>query len=149
MANWTQNHDLVYAFVCVSFLADGEVDESEKEAMRGNCKVMAHDMSEDDYNTVEGIMSGYNANQMTDKTFDKRTDRIAKTLKDKYGVDISSLSEEDIENFDPTNPAFNLVNRVSLINQAKTIWQNNKKRNKKTLVFFMIIKSRPHPMPVS
>ena len=32
MANWTQNHDLVYAFVCVSFLADGEVDESEKEA---------------------------------------------------------------------------------------------------------------------
>ena len=53
MANWTQNHDLVYAFVCVSFLADGEVDESEKEAMRGNCKVMAPDMSEDDYNTVE------------------------------------------------------------------------------------------------
>ncbi|HJM33260.1 MAG: TerB family tellurite resistance protein [Candidatus Neomarinimicrobiota bacterium] len=37
----------------MSFLADGEVDESEKEAMRGNCKVMAPDMSEDDYNTVE------------------------------------------------------------------------------------------------
>ena len=32
MANWSQHHDLVYAFVCVSFLADGEVDESEKEA---------------------------------------------------------------------------------------------------------------------
>ena len=31
MANWSQHHDLVYAFVCVSFLADGEVDESEKE----------------------------------------------------------------------------------------------------------------------
>ena len=29
MANWSQHHDLVYAFVCVSFLADGEVDESE------------------------------------------------------------------------------------------------------------------------
>ena len=27
MANWSQHHDLVYAFVCVSFLADGEVDE--------------------------------------------------------------------------------------------------------------------------
>ena len=53
MANWTQTHDLVYDFVCVSILADGEVDESEKEAMRGNCKVMAPDMSEDDYNTVE------------------------------------------------------------------------------------------------
>ena len=43
MANWSQHHDLVYAFVCVSFLADGEVDESEKEAMRGNVKVMLPD----------------------------------------------------------------------------------------------------------
>ena len=40
MSDWTNSHDLVYAFVCVSFLADGDVDESEKEAMRGNVKVM-------------------------------------------------------------------------------------------------------------
>tara|TARA_S200000501_G_scaffold168587_1_gene158828 strand:+ start:141 stop:572 length:432 start_codon:yes stop_codon:yes gene_type:complete len=53
MANWSQNHDLVYAFVCVSFLADGEVDESEKEAMRGNVKVMLPDVSDDEYNKME------------------------------------------------------------------------------------------------
>ena len=53
MANWSQHHDLVYAFVCVSFLADGEVDESEKEAMRGNVKVMLPDVSDDDYNAME------------------------------------------------------------------------------------------------
>ena len=53
MANWSQNHDLVYAFVCVSFLADGEVDESEKEAMRGNVKVMLPDVSDDEYNQME------------------------------------------------------------------------------------------------
>ena len=53
MANWSQNHDLVYAFVCVSFLADGEVDESEKEAMRGNVKVMLPDVSDDEYNKIE------------------------------------------------------------------------------------------------
>ena len=28
------------------------------------------------YNTPEGIMAGYNANQMTEKTFNKRTDKI-------------------------------------------------------------------------
>ena len=33
MANWSQDHDLVYLFMCVSFLADGEVDDSEKEAV--------------------------------------------------------------------------------------------------------------------
>ena len=53
MANWSQHHDLVYDFVCVSFLADGEVDESEKEAMRGNVKVMLPDVSDDDYNAME------------------------------------------------------------------------------------------------
>ena len=53
MANWSQNHDLVYAFVCVSFLADGEVDESEKEAMRGNVKVMLPDVSDEEYNSME------------------------------------------------------------------------------------------------
>ena len=53
MSNWSQNHDLVYAFVCVSFLADGEVDESEKEAMRGNVKVMLPNVSDDEYNQME------------------------------------------------------------------------------------------------
>ena len=53
MANWSQNHDLVYAFVCVSFLADDQVDESEKEAMRGNVKVMLPDVSDDEYNQME------------------------------------------------------------------------------------------------
>ena len=53
MANWTQHHDLVYAFVCVSFLTDGEVDESEKEAMRGNVKVMLPDVSDEEYNAME------------------------------------------------------------------------------------------------
>lgn len=53
MSNWSQHHDLVYAFVCVSFLADGEVDESEKEAMRGNVKVMLPDVSDDAYSAIE------------------------------------------------------------------------------------------------
>ena len=53
MENWSQHHDLVYAFVCVSFLADGEVDESEKEAMRGNVKVMLPDVSDEKYNEIE------------------------------------------------------------------------------------------------
>ena len=56
MANWTQHHDLVYAFVCVSFLADGEVDESEKEAMRGNVKVMLPDVSDEEYNAMEAVV---------------------------------------------------------------------------------------------
>ena len=37
----------------------------------------------DNYNTPEGIMAGYNAAKLTDKSFDKRTSNISKSLKEK------------------------------------------------------------------
>ena len=57
------------------------------------------------YNTPEGIMAGYNANKMTEETFDKRTETISETLGKKYGIsstDIQGIidgtvTEEDIE----------------------------------------------------
>ena len=45
------------------------------------------------YNTPEGVMAGYNLNQVTDKTFDKRTDRIEKTLSEKYGLTAEEIEE--------------------------------------------------------
>jgi hypothetical protein len=96
----------------------------------------------DGYNTAEGIMAGYNANQMTDETFDKRTNTIANTLATKYGVDISSLSEEDIQNFNPKNKAYDLVNKYSLINQAKTNWKTNKKKAADIFAFQVAEKKR-------
>ena len=49
-------------------------------------------VSAGDYNTPEGIMAGYNANKMTGATFDKRTDDISKTLKDR-----TSLTQDQID----------------------------------------------------
>ena len=89
MENWSQHHDLVYAFVCVSFLADGEVDESEKEAMRGNVKVMLPDVSDDEYNAME-------AEEM--EKFIDLGDEAART--NQYGASLEALkgmftSDED------------------------------------------------------
>jgi len=80
MANWSQHHDLVYAFVCVSFLADGEVDDSEKEAMRGNVKVMLPDVSDEAYNTMEA--------EVIDKFIDLG-DQDSRM--NQYGVSLSAL----------------------------------------------------------
>ena len=82
MANWSQHHDLVYAFVCVSFLADGEVDESEKEAMRGNVKVMLPDVSDDAYNVMEA--------EVIDKFIDLG-DEAART--NQYGTSLEALKD--------------------------------------------------------
>ena len=82
MANWSQNHDLVYAFVCVSFLADGEVDESEKEAMRGNVKVMLPNVSDDEYNQMEA--------EVIDKFIDLGDED---SRMNQYGVSLEALKD--------------------------------------------------------
>jgi len=46
----------------------------------------------ENYNTVENVMAGYNANMITQDTIDKRIDRISKTLKEKY-----KMSSDDIK----------------------------------------------------
>jgi hypothetical protein len=80
------------------------------------------------YNTPEGIMAGYNANMMTAETFDKRNRGIAETIADKYGIDVTGLTQEQIEEFDPNNPAFNLVNRYGLINTSKANFLRRQQR---------------------
>ena len=118
MANWSQHHDLVYAFVCVSFLADGEVDESEKEAMRGNVKVMLPDVSDDAYNAMEA--------EVIDKFIDLG-DESART--NQYGASLEALkgmfsSDEDrfkvVKNLAYIAPADDFIhdNEMAMVEQA-------------------------------
>ncbi len=103
MANWSQHHDLVYAFVCVSFLADGEVDESEKEAMRGNVKVMLPDLSDDAYNQIEA--------EVIDKFIDLG-DEAART--GQYGNSLAAL----IALFTTDDDRYKVVKNLAYIARA-------------------------------
>jgi len=93
------------------------------------------------YNTPTGIMAGYNLSQMTDKTFDKRTDRIGKTLEDKYGItkaDIQAikdgfLTEEEIE--DKYGITTNLVTNIRNVVLAKQTILDLKKKTKEVKEF--------------
>ena len=63
------------------------------------------------YNTPEGIMSGYNASQMTDKTFDKRTDDMRETLTGKYGLtdqQVDGLISGELDEDDFTGSQYQL-----------------------------------------
>ena len=79
-----------------------------------------------DTNTPEGIMAGYNANLITDKTFDKRQSRIEKTLQDKYG-----LTDEEIQ--DALAGAYtgdvqsDLIGRIFTLNQARDLFTRRNK----------------------
>ena len=110
MANWSQHHDLVYAFVCVSFLADGEVDESEKEAMRGNVKVMLPDVSDDAYNAMEA--------EVIDKFIDLG-DESART--NQYGASLEDLKGM----FSSDEDRFKVVKNLAYIARADDFIHDN------------------------
>ena len=110
MANWSQHHDLVYAFVCVSFLADGEVDESEKEAMRGNVKVMLPDVSDDAYNAMEA--------EVIDKFIDLG-DESART--NQYGTSLEALNGM----FSSDEDRFKVVKNLAYIARADDFIHDN------------------------
>ena len=90
------------------------------------------------YNTPEGIMAGYNAAMMDDETFDKRTDRISKTLMDpdRYGLTqeqiegiiSGELTEEDFQDaiMPGTNKVTNLISNLRNIELAKLNFQKTK-----------------------
>ena len=110
MANWTEHHDLVYAFVCVSFLADGEVDESEKEAMRGNVKVMLPNVSDDEYNAIEA--------EVIDKFIDLG-DETSRTTQ--YGTSLSALKSL----FTSDEDRFKVVKNLAYIARADDFIHEN------------------------
>ena len=110
MANWSQNHDLVYAFVCVSFLADGEVDESEKEAMRGNVKVMLPNVSDDEYNKMEA--------EVIDKFIDLGDENARMT---QYGVSLEALKDV----FTSDEDRFKVVKNLAYIARADDFIHEN------------------------
>lgn len=110
MADWSQHHDLVYAFVCVSFLADGEVDESEKQAMRGNVKVMLPDVSDDEYNAMEA--------EVIDKFIDLG-DEAART--NQYGASLEALKGM----FSSDEDRFKVVKNLAYIARADDFIHDN------------------------
>ena len=71
-----------------------------------------------DYNTAEGIMAGYNAAKITDATFDKRRERIQKTISEKRakGLDTSVLE-----------------NRLDLLDEAQGLFSGARTRTKDIL----------------
>ena len=97
-----------------------------------------------EYNTPEGIMAGYNANKMTDATFDKRTGNIAETLSNKYGfttADINNLNngiitpEMEQKAKMSTGKTSNLLTNYININKAKANFLNQKTKTAEIAAF--------------
>ena len=80
-----------------------------------------------EYNTPEGVMAGYNLSKVTDKTFDKRTDRIGQTLSEKYNIsdaDIQGLIDGTLDDDDISAKYGITTNLTSQIRNVELARQN-------------------------
>jgi len=98
------------------------------------------------YNTPEGIMAGYNVDKMTGETFDKRTENMRETLKDKYGltdtqVDGLISGELDEDDFTgsqyqlPSGKISNLFSNIRNIELAKQNFLTQQKKSAEIAAF--------------
>ena len=78
------------------------------------------------YNTPEGIMAGYNAAKITDETFDKRQDRISKTLQNKYGLSDAEI-EDALAGQYSGDVQSSLIDRIFTLNQARDLFNRRNK----------------------
>ena len=77
------------------------------------------------YTDPSNVMAGYNLNQMTEETFDKRTGNIAETLAGKYGMTAKEI--QDAIDGTYTGPVkTNLIETIRAVNLAKTNIMNIK-----------------------
>ncbi|MGY8783106.1 MAG: TerB family tellurite resistance protein, partial [Fidelibacterota bacterium] len=123
---WSINHDVLYSLLCISFFADQEIDESEKDAIFKSYNEFVIDVTNESFNidfgmTTEKFIELQNENDRQTQ-FDVSLDKIKK--------DKSFTTEQleklisayiDIANADD----FIHDNEVTLIDQAIKSWELN------------------------
>ena len=124
--DWSINHDVLYSLLCISFFADQEIDESEKDAIFKSYNEFVVDVTNDSFDmdfgmTTEKFIELQNENDRQTQ-FDISLDKIKK--------DKSFTTEQleklisayiDIANADD----FIHDNEVTLIDQAIKSWELN------------------------
>ena len=121
--DWTIDHDILYSLLCISFFADQEIDESEKDAIFDSYKIFTDDVDNESFNRDFGLT--------TEKFIDLKTEEARQRQFDEsldiINADDRFQNEEliklidcyvDIANADD----FIHENEVTLIQHAIKAW---------------------------
>ena len=121
--DWTENHDILYSLLCISFFADQEIDESEKSAIFESYKIFVPDINNEDFNRDFGMTTEKFIELKTEELRQQQFDDSLEKIKAKEGFDDEGLDTLikcyiDIANADD----FIHENEVVLIQHAIKIW---------------------------
>ena len=123
---WSIEHDILYSLLCISFFADQEIDESEKDAIMNSYKLFAPDINNEVFNRDFGMTTDKFIKLNTEEARQKQFDDSLDTIYDKEDFDTKTLEKlvdcyVDIANADE----FIHENEVTLIQHAIKAWSLN------------------------
>ncbi|MBL7014181.1 MAG: hypothetical protein ISR83_07150 [Candidatus Marinimicrobia bacterium] len=131
LLEWTVNHDILYSLLCISFFADQEIDESEKNAIYVSFGKFVKGITSDSFNVDFGMATKKFIDLINEESRQKQYEDSLMNIKNSYGDDTDHLSQLlnayiDIANADD----FIHENEVILIQNAATIWELDVRINK-------------------
>ena len=123
---WSIDHDILYSLLCISFFADQEIDESEKDEIFNSYKLFAPDIDNEIFNRDFGMTTDRFIKLNTEEARQKQFDESLDAIQNKEDFDTQTLEKlincyVDIANADD----FIHENEVILIQHAIKAWSLN------------------------
>ncbi len=123
---WSIDHDILYSLLCISFFADQEIDESEKDEIFNSYKLFVPDIDNEIFNRDFGMTTDKFIKLNTEEARQKQFDDSLGTIQNKEDFDTQTLEKLidcyiDIANADD----FIHENEVILIQHAIKAWSLN------------------------
>ena len=121
--DWTINHDILYSLLCISFFADQEIDESEKDAIFNSYKIFADGVDNESFNKDFGLTTEKFIDLKTEEARQGQFDESLDTINADDGFQNEELIKlidcyVEIANADD----FIHENEVTLIQHAIKAW---------------------------
>jgi len=121
--DWTINHDILYSLLCISFFADQEIDESEKDAIYNSYKIFADGVDNESFNKDFGLTTEKFIDLKTEEARQGQFDESLDTINADDGFQNEELIKlidcyVEIANADD----FIHENEVTLIQHAIKAW---------------------------
>jgi hypothetical protein len=128
---WSLNHDLVYSLLCISFFADQEIDDSEKDVIYKSYSKFIPNVTNESYNLDFGVATEKFINLQNEDARQRQFEDSLLKIKEDASSDTNKLKDLisayiEIANADE----FIHENEVSLIKNAIEIWSLDLKISK-------------------
>jgi uncharacterized membrane protein YqjE len=124
--DWTMDHDILYALLCISFFADQEIDELEKSVIYESFGKFVKEVTNESFNADFGLATGKFIELKNEESRQKQYEDSLMNIKNSEEINSDQLLELlrafiDIANADE----FIHENEVVLIQNAVAIWELN------------------------